>query len=108
EQHPRNYSTSIYHGYVSNKMTFKTDGTIRDTNILDKLTMPNPGGFTPVFLTGTVMPPGQTNYRCWDDDICRYPDGTIECIIAARINNNVDASQSSDDLINPNHAFFFC
>jgi hypothetical protein len=107
EYHPRDFDTSIYHGYISNGMTFNSLGVLKDTNIFDKLTIPKPQNLTPVFLAGTVMPPGQTNYRCWDDDICRYPDGTIECIIAARINNNVTTS-SSDESINPNHAFFFC
>ena len=107
EYHPRDFSVSMYHGYVSNGMSFNSFGVLMDTNIHDQLTMPKPQNFTPVFLTGTVMPPGQTNYRTWNDDLCRYPDGTIECIIAARINNNVSTS-GSDQTINPNHAFFFC
>ncbi len=105
EYHPRDFNTSIYHGYLSNGMAFKTDGTVVDTNIFDKLFTPTPQSFTPVFTAGTVMPVGQTNYRCWDDDVCRYPDGTIECIITARINDN---TQGDDSNINPDHAFFFC
>ncbi|MGA9779430.1 MAG: hypothetical protein WBS33_14265 [Verrucomicrobiia bacterium] len=105
EAHPRDYDTSMYHGFISNAMSFNTFGVIKDTNILDKVSIPQPQDFTPVFLAGTVMPPGQTNYRCWNDDVCRYPDGTIECIITARINDN---TQDNDTLINPDHAFFFC
>ncbi|HLX95274.1 MAG TPA: hypothetical protein VKU37_05985 [Verrucomicrobiae bacterium] len=105
EAHPRDYDTSMYHGYVSNAMSFNSFGTLMDTNILDKLTIPKPQNFTPIFLAGTVMPPGQTNYRCWNDDVCRYADGTIECIIAARINDN---TQGNDANISPDHAFFFC
>ena len=105
EAHPRDYSTSMYHGYVSNGMSFNSFGTVKDTNILDKLTIPKPQNFTPVFTNGTVLPPGQTNYRCWNDDVCRYADGTIECIITARINDN---TQGNDDNISPAHAFFFC
>ena len=105
EYHPRDYDTSMYHGYISNGMSFNSFGTVMDTNIFDKLTMPKPQDFTPVFTAGTVMPPGQTNYRCWNDDLCRYPDGTIECIITARINDN---TEDNDTSINPDHAFFFC
>ncbi|HTQ49582.1 MAG TPA: hypothetical protein VMJ12_02645, partial [Candidatus Acidoferrales bacterium] len=105
EAHPRDYDTSMYHGYISNAMSFNSFGVLKDTNILDKLTIPHPQDFTPVFVAGTVLPPGQTNYRCWNDDICRYPDGTIECIIAARINDN---TQGNDANISPDHAFFFC
>jgi hypothetical protein len=105
EYHPRDFDTSIYHGYVSNGMSFNSFGTVMDTNIFDKLTIPKPQYFTPVFTAGTVIPPGQTNHRCWNDDVCRYPDGTIECIIAARINDN---TQGNDTGISPDHAFFFC
>ncbi len=105
EAHPRDYDTSIYHGFVSNGMNFNTYGTVMDTNIFDKLNMAQPQDFTPVFTAGTVEPPGQTNYRCWDDDICRYADGAIECIITARINDN---TEDNDANINPDHAFFFC
>ncbi|HXR04928.1 MAG TPA: hypothetical protein VN836_09505 [Verrucomicrobiae bacterium] len=105
EAHPRDYDTSMYHGYVSNGMSFNSFGVIKDTNIFDKVAIPHPQDFTPVFTAGTVMPPGQTNYRCWNDDVCRYPDGTIECIITARINDN---TQDNDANINPDHAFFFC
>ncbi len=107
EYHPRDYSVSMYHGYISNGMSFNSLGTVMDTNIYDQLTMPKPQNFTPIFMTGTIMPPGQTNYRTWNDDLCRYADGTIECIIAARINNNTTTS-GNDTNINPNHAFFFC
>jgi hypothetical protein len=106
EYHPRDFSVSMYHGYISNGMSFDSFGNVMDTNIYDQL-CPEPQNFTPVFKTGTVMPPAQTNYRTWNDDLCRYPDGTIECIIAARINNDV-TTDSEDDSINPDHAFFFC
>src|SRR5262245_12441919 len=105
EAHPRDFNTSMYHGYVSNGMSFNTFGTLMDGNILDKVSTPTPQSFTPVFTAGTVMPTGQTNYRCWNDDICRYADGSIQCIITTRINNN---TQGNDAGINPDHAFFFC
>jgi hypothetical protein len=105
EYHPRDYDTSMYHGYISNGMSFNSFGTVMDTNVYDQLNMPKPQYFTPVFTAGTVLPPGQTNYRCWNDDLCRYPDGTIECIITARINDN---TQGNDTAITPDHAFFFC
>jgi BNR repeat-containing family member len=106
EAHPRDIFTSIYHGYISNGMSFKTDGTVVDNNLNDT-NCPVSRNFTPVFTNGTISPPGQTNYRCWNSDVQRYPDGTIECIIHARINNNA-SSGYPDTGINPNHSFFFC
>ena len=105
ETHPQDYDTSMYHGFISNGMSFNTFGVIKDANIFDKVSIPHPQDFTPIFLAGTVMPLGQTNYRCWNDDICRYPDGTIECIISTRINDN---TQDDNTDINPDHSFFFC
>ncbi len=109
EAHPRDYTTSIYHGYISNGMSFKTDGSLVDgalTNV-NNTNVPFSANFTPVFTNGTVLPPGMTNYRCWNDDVRRYPDGSIECIISARINQVISFGYP-DTNVNPNHAFFFC
>jgi BNR repeat-containing family member len=106
ESHPRDTLTSIYHGYISNGMSFKTDGTVVDSNLNDT-NAPLSSDFQLVFSNGTVMPPGMTNYRCWDDDVQRYDDGTIECIISARINQFAHIGGYPDQE-NPDHAFFFC
>lgn len=106
ESHPRDTLTSIYHGYISNGMSFKTDGTLVDSNLNDT-NAPLSSDFMPVFTNGTVMPPGQTNYRCWNSDVQWYPDGTIEAIIHARINQSAHIGGYPDQE-DPNHAFFFC
>jgi hypothetical protein len=106
ESHPRDTLTSIYHGYISNGISFKTDGTLVDSNLNDT-NAPLSSDFQLVFSNGTVMPPGMTNYRCWDDDVQRYGDGTIECIISARINQSAHIGGYPDQE-DPNHAFFFC
>jgi len=54
-----------------------------------------------------VMPVGQTNYRCWNSDVQYYPDGTVEAIIHARINQSAHIGGYPDQE-DPNHAFFFC
>ena len=104
ETHPRDSSTSMYHGYVKNGQSFKSDDTLVDANIFDQ-SAPVITQFTEIFTNGTVSPPGQANYRCWNDDVQVYPDGTVQAIIATRINND---TQGNDSNINPNHAFFFC
>lgn len=106
ESHPRDSLTSIYHGYISNGMSFKTDGTVVDGNLNDT-NAPLSSDFMPVFTNGTVMPPGMTNYRCWNDDVQLYTDGTVECIISARINQSAHIGGYPDQE-DPNHAFFFC
>ena len=104
ETHPRDSSTSMYHGYIKNGQSFKSDGTLVDANIFDQ-NAPVITQFTKIFTNGAVSPPGQTNYRCWNDDVQVYPDGAVQAIIATRINND---TQGNDSAINPNHAFFFC
>jgi len=104
EGHPRDLHTSIYHGYISNGMSFQSDGTMVDTNVFDQL-CPVSRDFTLVFSNGTELPPGMTNYRCWNSDVQHYADGTVQAIIHARINNDTGGNDSS---IDPNHSFFFC
>jgi hypothetical protein len=106
ESHPRDSLTSIYHGYISNGMSFRTDGTVVDSNLNDT-NAPLSSNFMPVFTNGTVMPPGQTNYRCWNSDVQWYPDGTIEAIIHTRINQSAHIGGYPDQE-DPDHAFFFC
>jgi hypothetical protein len=94
----------MYHGYIKNGQSFKSDGTLVDANIFDQ-NAPVITQFTEIFTNGTVSPLGQTNFRCWNDDIQSYSNGTVECIIATRIN---DDTQGNDTGIMPDHAFFFC
>jgi hypothetical protein len=106
ESHPRDTLTSIYHGYISNGMSFRADGTLVDGNLNDT-NAPLSSDFMLVFSNATVMPPGQTNYRCWNSDVQYYPDGTIEAIIHARINQSAHIGGYPDQE-DPDHAFFFC
>jgi len=105
EAHPRDIQTSMYHGYISNGMSFKSDGSVVDANIFDTI-CPVSRNFTLIFSNGTVMPPGMTNYRCWNSDVQWYPDGTVQAIIHTRINQV--ASGGYPDTVDPNHALFFC
>lgn len=100
EHHPRDYNTSIYHGYMKNSQTFKSDGTLLDSDITDK-NAPKPADFTPVFTANTRVN-GDLMSRCWTIDLVTYDDGTIATIFKARMNDNPN-SPSND----PDHAFFY-
>jgi len=97
EYHPRDYNTSIYHGYIKNGQTFKSDGTLVDDNIFDK-NPSTPQDYTPVFQANTKLN-NITLTHCWNTDVQRYSDGTIATIVTARTN---------DDSNNPTHAFIYC
>ena len=104
EYHPRDYNTSIYHGYIKNGKSYKSDGTLVDNNILDTLNIPTPVNFTQVFAANTVVN-GDTMRRCWNIDVQRYDEGTIATLISARANNNEGGSSTT---INPDHRFLYC
>jgi Secretion system C-terminal sorting domain len=97
EYHPRDFNTSIYHGYIKNGQTFKSDGTLVDDNIFDK-NPTTPQDYTPAFQANTVVN-GITMTHCWNTDVQRYSDGTIATIVTARTDN---------DSNNPTHAFIYC
>jgi hypothetical protein len=102
EFHPRDFNTSIYHGYISNGHAFNSAGTVVNSNIFSQSPVA-PQSFTPVFLAGSVLPPGQTNSHCWNMDVRRFPDGSISALVSARVND--PPGQRSED---PDHAFIFC
>lgn len=104
EYHPRDYPTSLYHGYVKGGKSYKSDGTLVDDNILDTLNISTPVTFTRVFADSTIVH-GDTVRRCWNIDVQRYDDGTIATLVSAWANNNVGGSST---LINPDHDFLYC
>ena len=100
EHHPRDFNTSMYHGYVQGGQTFRSDGTLMDTDISDQ-SAPNPDEYTLMFAANTELN-GMTMTRLWDHDVQRYADGSIAALIKARINDSNPPSN------NPEHAFLFC
>jgi hypothetical protein len=103
EQHPRDTTTSIYHGYIKNGKSFASDGTQVDNDILDTLNIPSFDNFTRVFSDSTLLA-GYLMRRCWNTDVVRYNDGTIVTIVTARTSQYT----GSDAAINPEHAFIYC
>jgi hypothetical protein len=104
EQHPRDTTTSIYHGYMKGGKAYRSDGTVVDDDVFDTTYIPTFKEFTKVFAEGTVMG-NVTMRRCWQADLMRYDDGTIAAIITARSNDN---TQGNDAAINPDHNFIYC
>lgn len=89
EQHPRDFTTSIYHGYITDGKTYNTEGKLADDNIYDLSKIPTFDKFTKVFVHGTKVN-GVTMGRCWQHDIARYDDGTIVILFKARANDAID------------------
>ncbi|NLL14787.1 MAG: hypothetical protein GX267_15390 [Fibrobacter sp.] len=87
EQHPRDHTTSIFHGYIQNRKAYNTEGKEADNDIYDRNYIPTFDKFTKVFSHGTQVN-GITMGRCWQSDIMRYDDGTIAILFKARANNS--------------------
>ncbi len=86
EHHPRDYNTSIYHGYIWNGQSFNSYGILMDSDISDK-SAAKPADFTLVFAANTYVQ-GIKMTRCWTIDLQSYGDGTIATIFKARANNS--------------------
>jgi len=87
EEHPRDQTTSIYHGYILDSTTYNTEGKVADENIYELQKIPTFANFTKVFAHGTTVNGVQMG-RCWQSDIMRYDDGTIAILFQARANNS--------------------
>lgn len=94
EHHPRDYSNSIYHGYVEDSVSYASDGTVVDENIFDE-DAPAPDAFTPVFKSGTVVE-GDTMTHAWTIDLHLSPKGRPYTVFQTRVNG-----QTQD------HRFFY-
>ncbi len=99
EHHPRDYNTSMYHGYIKGGKSYRSDGTLLDNDITD-MDAPEPADFTLIFEANTELN-GYVMSRLWNVDIQGYDNGIITAIIKARID---DFSVSND----PEHCFLYC
>ena len=86
EHHPRDYSNSIYHGYVEDSASYASDGTLVDENIFDQ-DAPPPDAFTEVFGAGTVVE-GDTMTHGWTVDLHLGPDGRPYTVFQTRANGS--------------------
>lgn len=88
EQHPRDTTTSIYHGYIKGNKTYSTDGKVVDEDIYERTKIPTFKDFTKVFADSTKVN-GIFMTRCWQSDLMRYDDGTIAILFEARANESI-------------------
>lgn len=89
EEHPRDQTTSIYHGYIHDKKMYNSEGVLADDDIYSKDKIPTFEAFTKVFEHGTKVN-GVEMGRCWQHDIARYDDSTIVILFKARADDKKD------------------
>jgi hypothetical protein len=88
EAHPRDFDTSLYHGYIEDGKVFNSKGELRDPSLKDmNATNTNSvdiNTYTPVFQAGATIGGVALNHA-WNHDIVRYADGTIAVLGQARV-----------------------
>ena len=89
EAHPRDNDNSLYHGYVQNGRSYRSDGTQVDSSLADTSSVPDIVDFTTVFGTGSQLGPVSLRHL-WNCDLMRYDDGTIVAIFTGRADYNSD------------------
>ncbi len=87
EHHPRDFPTSIWHGYLADGHLRRSDGTAVGElgRGLDDAT-PRAEDLTRVFANGTEVD-GQVMTHCWTTDIRRGADGRVVVLFTARVDD---------------------
>lgn len=90
ERHPRNYSNSLYHGYLQGEdlPLHRADGTVVD-EALDGNPTATAVDLTPVFKSGTVVGGVEMNHA-WMVDFEHYPDGALAAVFKMRAAGSVE------------------
>lgn len=91
EHHPRDYPTSIVHGYLQDGCLHRADGGVvgeLGRGVEDPT--PRAEDLTPVFANGTVVD-GTVLTHAWTTDLRRGADGTLAALFTARADDTVGA-----------------
>ena len=81
EAHPRDYNNGLYHGYLQNGKSHRTDGTIVDEKVCSE-GGPVPEQFTPVFLPQTQKP--GCYHTAWAIELSRTEAGNLVGLFQTR------------------------
>ncbi len=97
EHHPRNYNTSIYHGYIKAGKSYNSLGKIIDSNIFDE-NAPAPEDFSPVFLSSPEDGINDANeyHRAWTVELERGTNGNSYTLFTTRFGTKIADSLPGD------------
>ena len=95
EAHPRDFDTSVYHGYIQGGKSYDSMGVQQDDNVLDG-NAPAITKFTKVFAAKSQLNGVELN-ALWNFDVARYEDGSIAVLWQGRV------GPRGKDNMNPNH-----
>jgi FkbM family methyltransferase len=99
EHHPRDYNTSIYHGYLTRGKLHRSDGTVVEGARFEQRGALQTE-LTKIFAAGSVWG-GEVMTHAWTVDLRLDPSGSPVGIISCRANDAPDNSNFND------HRFFY-
>lgn len=99
QQHPRNYTNSIYHGYIKGGKSYDSYGNEIDT--INDQSAPPIGSFTPVWFTGPVAE-GQY-HTGWTNELEIDDQGYPVCLFQTRYGTEIYGG----NLGAADHRFFY-
>lgn len=99
EHHPRDFRTSIWHGYLAGDGLYRADGSLvgpLGRGIEDET--PRAEDLTQVFASGTEVD-GQVMTHCWTADIRRDDAGRVVVLFTARTDDTLglDVPRTTDE-----------
>lgn len=94
EHHPRDYNTSVYHGYLKGGKLYGSDGTLVDDDAFDEVA-PAPSAFTPVFVAGSQVG-GEPLTHAWLSALRLDAEGRPYAILTARANDVPEDTNFAD------------
>ncbi|WP_114855748.1 TIM barrel protein [Brachybacterium sp. YJGR34] len=106
EHHPRDYGTSIWHGYLSGGHLHRADGTA--VGALGRgLEDPTPRAedLTSVLASGSTWD-GTVMSHAWTTDLRRFADGTLVALMTARADDTLGTGTDRRALEPIDHRFF--
>jgi hypothetical protein len=93
EHHPRDFNTSIYHGYIQNGKSYDASGNVIDENIFDEVAPP-PAEFSAVWTAQQVA--NNTYHHGWTAELERDEHGNLYGLFTARYGTEVADNLTGD------------
>lgn len=107
EHHPRDYATSIWHGYLAGGRLHRADGTaVGELGRGLAQTAPRAEDLTCVLASGSTWG-GATMTHAWTTDLRRFADGTLVALMTARADDTLGTDTSRRETAPIDHRFLW-
>ncbi|MGO1481980.1 MAG: sugar phosphate isomerase/epimerase family protein [Brachybacterium sp.] len=107
EHHPRDYATSIWHGYLSGGHLHRADGTrVGELGRGLEQTAPRAEDLTCVLASGSTWG-GAVMSHAWTTDLRRFADGTLVALMTARADDTLGTDTDRRQIDPIDHRFLW-